>query len=173
MTIIDQWAVQLAKSAVPSEVDLAPKLASAYINYGTCYPVSPGADIDISEDPVAFMPGGMLLLPVVLDAIAAAAQVLRSLLNLSDLKDLIAIVSGALEIRDKARKPDIVQSDIQSEPVSWTDFVQVINIIQGQLLITGLPEEQAELITFRVLKALLSDPNGSREFINCLPERHI
>jgi hypothetical protein len=168
MTIIDQWAVQLAKSAVPSEVDLAPKLASAYINHGTCYPVAPGPNTDISEDPVACTPGGLLLLPVVFNAIAAAAQVLRSLLNLSDLKDLIAIVSGALEIRDKTR-PVIVQS----ETASWNDLVQVINTIQGQLLITGLPEEQAELITFRVLKALLSDPNGSREFINCLPERHI
>ncbi len=165
MTVVDQWALRLAEAAVPDEIDLAPDLAHAYIQGGkTRQALYETADGSVAG---AFGVGeALLVLPWVFKGITAAGKWLLSLLTSDDLNNAISVVKDAITLR-KATQPKaqpIALPGAQSYPA----LRQTIDILSRELREAGLPDDQADVITLRVVYALLEEPQSGVEFVNCL-----
>ncbi len=165
MTVVDQWALRLAEAAVPDEIDLAPDLARAYIQGGkTRQALYKTADGGVAG---AFGAGeALLVLPWVFKGITAAGRWLLSLLTSDDLNNAISVVKDAIALRKaiQSKAQPIALPGAQSYP----DLKQTIDILSRELREAGLPGDQADVITLRVVYALLEEPQSSVEFVNCL-----
>lgn len=161
MELVQVWAARLASEVAPEEVDLAPAMAFAFVQGGPArqelFRRSEGGV------PGAFTPGGLpVLMPWVLDALAAAAPLLLSILVSGNAERVLRAVRDLLAIRDSlgAKK-----RPASASPNAYAPLRQVVEVMSRELGAARVPPEQAEVIVFRVLRVLLEDPAGAAAFV--------
>ncbi len=167
---LQQWWIHLAENAIPDESDFAPLLVSAYIAGGKQREALFKTD---SAPEGSFVPGGMVfLLPHVLAGIFAAAPYILNLLgSAASINNTLTTVCNILLLHDRAKEsfagPELQQGKGQvQEPVY--SIRQVVSIIDEQLKNVPLPDEERDCIAYRIIRALLEQPDGTIEAIGHL-----
>ncbi|MFD2419688.1 hypothetical protein [Amycolatopsis pigmentata] len=161
--IVD-WALRLAKEVVPTEVELAPSMVVAYVAGGrereelfrTRGSVPSGFDV-----------GSVLVVfPQILAGLAVAGHSLWNLLggNASSVSTLLKNVGELWDRRKAARKGKTEQTAVADDP----DLSRVIDAIETQLAAAGMAPADRELLTFRIVRALIADGSGTRAFLTAI-----
>lgn len=161
MDINETWATKIAQEVAPEEVDLAPLMAQAFINGG-----------QERDDLFRKAKGGILgafgagdvsaLIPWILQSIAGAATAIYALLSSGVLEKLLWAIKDLLSIRDSlARKKQ--SESLPDNP--YAPLKRVVSAISKGLEAAKIPEDQRDLITYRVLRLLLEDPQGAAVFV--------
>jgi hypothetical protein len=165
MDVLNRWATTLAAAADPSEVDLAPDIVAAYLAGGEAKAeLFQQADTSIAG---GFGPGSAIaLLPWILNGIAAAAKGILSLLTSPETGNILGMVKDMLDIRKELAPAEKLAQLPPTEP--YIALKRVIDTVGDELRAAGLEAQAADLITFRVLNALLEDPQGTATFIEHL-----
>lgn len=165
---LQQWSIYLAEIVTPAESDFAPLLVNAYIAGG-----KQREDLFKTDNAPegSFMPVGMVfVLPHVLTGILAAAPFLLKLLSSTELlNNALTTVCNILTLHDRA-KQTVIGSGHQrgqvQEPVY--SIGKVVSIIDEQLKNIPLPDEERDCIAYRIIRALLEQPDGTVEAIGRL-----
>lgn len=166
------WSLHLAENVVPDESDFAPLLVSAFIAGGK----HREALFKMDNAPEgSFVSGGMVfLLPHVLAGIfAAVPYILKLLGSTASINSTLTMVCNILSLHDRAREsfagPELQQNKgpVQ-EPVY--SIRQVVSILDEQLKNVPLLDEERDRIAYRIIRALLEQPDGTIEAIRCLKE---
>jgi hypothetical protein len=177
MDSVSTWSMKIAEEIAPDEVDLAPDIAEAYISGG-----KDREDLFRQEGTVqgAFGAGvDMALLPNVLDSIANIGPSLLSFFQNSQdalgggyyfAGTISSTVSTLLVITDhknREKKKETLPSENEQLAhfrEEYEQFKQVSGSLRKELLDRGLDEDQADLISYRVLKVMLQDPADAAKF---------
>lgn len=168
---LQQWSVHLAEDVIPEESDLAPFLAGAYITGGKEREALFRTD---TAPEGSFIPGGLVfVLPYVFAGIQAAAPHILSLITSASVSTALTIVCNIISLHDKMKQtfatPDLQQRHEQvQEPVY--SIRQIVLVIDEHLKKTSLPEEERERIAYRVIRALLEQPEETIEAIGRFEE---
>ncbi len=168
---IQQWSIHLAEGVVPEESDLAPLLIGAYITGGKEREALFRTD---NAPEGSFISGGLIfILPYVFAGVQAAAPHILSLLSSTSLNTALTIVCNVITLHDRAKgtfaAPDPQQcNEHVQEPVY--SIRQIVSVIDEHLKTASLPEEERERIAYRVIRALLEQPEGTVEAIGRLKE---
>lgn len=162
MPSVSDWSIKLAAAAAPDEVDLAPAIADAYLSGGASRAElfkQSGASVA-----GAFGPGtAIAVLPWILRGLAQAATWLSSLLASTELGNITSFVKNAVDL-GKALQPQEPAEDTP-ETAPYRSLKQVLDVFGAELRSAGIPPDQADLITFRTLNALLEEPQSAAAFI--------
>jgi hypothetical protein len=162
---LNEWATELAESAVPYEVDLAPDIVDAYLKGGESREeLFQQTDTSIAG---GWGPGGAVaLLPWILNGVAVAAKWILSLLSSDGTSNAVGVVKDIKELLNQDKNSEArnkIQELPQTEP--YEALKQVIDIMRAELKTAGLSDDEADLIAFRVLIALLDNSQGTATFI--------
>ena len=159
--MVNEWAEKIAAEATPDEIDLAPTMAEAFI--------SGGKDREeLFQQPEegvlgAFGPSeGMAVFPWILHAIGVAAPLLYEILSADMVNKIISMVKDILAIRNMLKRKQEVDT-LPDDP--YAPLKKVVAVISGQLRKAGISQDQSDLITGRVLMALLKEPSEATLFI--------
>ena len=164
MNINETWATKIAEEVAPEEVDIAPLMVQAFINGGherdDLFRKTNGGTLG------AFGVGDVFALtPWILQSIAGAATVIYSLLSSGILDKFLSAIQDLISIHDKLLRKK------QSESLPDNPFAplkHVISAISKELEAANIPEDHRDLITYRVLRVLLDDPQGAAVFVKNL-----
>ncbi len=156
-------ALKLAEDAVPDEVDLAPIMVQAFVEGGKereeLFKREQGSVVG------GFGSGGLIaLFPWILKAIAQNGPFLYELLT-TDVSDLVSLLNSTLDLRNKISASQKIKS-LPDNP--YQPLKIVMQTVSAELQVSGLPEDQCDLITYRVIRALLENPKNSTVFIKTL-----
>lgn len=155
------WALRLASEVVPAEAELAPSMVLAYVAGGSerdelfsTRRSAPSA-FDVSSAVVVF--------PQILAGLAVAGHSLWTLLggNASSVSTLLKNVGELWDRRKNGRKA----RDQQATAPDHADLSRVIEAIETQLAAAGMAPADREVLTFRIVRALFADGNGTRAFL--------
>ncbi len=167
---LQQWSIYLAENVIPDESDFAPLLVNAYIAGGKQREALFKTD-DAPEG--SFVPGGMVfILPHVLAGILAAAPYILNLVgSAASINNILTTVCNILSLHDRAKQtlvgPKPQQgNDPGQEPIH--SIRRIVSIIDEQLKNTSLPDEERDCIAYRIIRALLEQPDGTIEAIGRL-----
>ena len=168
MDLISSWAARIAEEAAPDEIDLAPAMAQAFIQGG-----KEREQLFLSAAggvPGAFGPGeGMALFPWLLKGISDAWPYLH--LVLASATPLIATfvetINNLLEIHGRLAPKDKAEG-LPDDP--YAPLKGVIKTLSTEIRSSGISQDQSDLITFRVLRALLEDPESALTFVQKVKE---
>jgi hypothetical protein len=165
MDELNQWATDLAAAADPSEIDLAPDLVEAYLEGGEARAeLFKQTDTSIAG---GFGPGSVIaLLPWILNGIAAAAKSILMILSSGETSNIVGLIKDLMDIGKEVSPQKTLEAAPQTDP--YLALKRVIDTIGAELRTAGLEANEADLITFRVLNALLEDPQGTATFIEHL-----
>ncbi len=162
MDILDEWAITIARQTVPDEVDLAPALTHAFVAGST-----QRAELfrrEWSGGAAAFGPGDVMLFPVILQAITAAGPLLSAIfqpVSASILASSLSSINSALSIKERQQR----KKQIASSPDDRHDSItRAIDVIDRVLRSAKIPPEESDMLTLRIIKALLENPDGTRVF---------
>jgi hypothetical protein len=166
--LINYWAVKLAEATAPSEAALAPAITSAYLQGGSVRAdLFRQTGIDAAG---GFGIGGLeALLPWILRSLIAASNWLYTLLASDELGNAIAAVKDGVELAEKvgSKQPKEAITQMPNN-APYSDLKHVMNVIGAELRTAGIVDDQADLITFRVINALLEKPESAVEFVRQL-----
>ncbi|HEY9605894.1 MAG TPA: hypothetical protein V6C85_30085 [Allocoleopsis sp.] len=160
---IDEMALKIAEYAVPDEVDLAPIMAQAFIQGGK-------ERAELFKRQEGSLTGGfgtgeiIAIFPWILNGLVKSGPFIYKLLT-SDVADIASLINDVLDIREKIARDKKIKS-LQDNP--YQPLKTVINTISTELELSGLPQDECDLITYRVLRALLDNPDESTVFIRAL-----
>jgi hypothetical protein len=161
--IVDAVALKIAEEATPDEIDLAPTMVQAFIQGG-----KEKAELFKREQGSVvggFGPGGLIaLFPWILKALAQNGPFIYQLLT-TDVSDLVSLLNSTLDLRDKISDSQKIKS-LPDNP--YQPLKVVMQTVSAELKVSGLPEDQCDLITYRVIRALLENPEDSTVFIKTL-----
>lgn len=165
MDILSNWATNLAIAADPSEVDLAPDIVSAYVAGGEIRAeLFQQAEASIAG---GFGPGTVIaLLPWVLQGIAATANTILGILASSEIGNILGMLKDLLDIKKDLNSEKRLEQLPSTSP--YAALKQVIDTMDSELRKAGLPAQEADLITFRVVNVLLGDLEGTATFLKHL-----
>ena len=168
MDSFDLWAIRIAEEVAPDEVDLAPTMARAFIRGGK-------DKRDLFRRSKDAVPGafgaelGMALFPQILEALQYVQDVGPALSEFfTSTKDAWAGANsfiGALNVLltiGSRHERKSVEEALPDDP--YGPLKSVIAVMSKELQSSGLSSEQADLITFRVLRTMLENPSGAAEF---------
>jgi mannitol-specific phosphotransferase system IIBC component len=161
MDIISTWSTKIVEEVAPDEVDLAPLMVQAFIQGGEerkeLFRQAKGGEVG------AFGPGDITaLFPYVLQGIAVAAPVLYSVLTSGVLEKILSAVKDLLSIHDSlARKKQ--SESFPDNP--YAPLKRMVTAFSKKLQSTPIPQDQRDLITYRVLRVLLEEPSSATEFV--------
>ncbi|MGE4561228.1 MAG: hypothetical protein AB7E77_13575 [Desulfobulbus sp.] len=162
---VSQWSRRIAVEIDPDYEPLAPMYLAAYLRGGnerrqlfeqvaTVGGVAAG--------------GGRSLLPyafAVVSGIAAQAARLCGGGGLALLSDLLTLWKNWLELVQVQKDSAETADASRDKPDELMALRRVLATVQRELAQQGLPVEQCELITFRVMKALLDRPEEAAELL--------
>jgi hypothetical protein len=162
--IVEEWAARLASVATPDEIDVAPYQARAFVEGGEAW-------ASVLRPPhervgAAFAAGDMVsAFPLVLMAVANASSFAVLVLGNKNVGSCLSLIKNALTLADLRRtKEDVTTS-------ASPDVAQVKNLIDrigATLRASGLSEDNADLMTYRIVRAMLEDPDGATTFLKSL-----
>lgn len=179
MSRLDEWAVTLAHAAAPDEVDFAPAMAEAYAKGGAA---RRELLAEASSTPGGFGAGDAPVFAYLLSGLGSAASALRDILENHELvKNMLTAVTVGLTVVDfrlklkKAkqaeRQPVETPEGTAINPEVAVKLSRLIDTMRAELKKSGLDEDACDLVTFRTMKALLSQPNSARAFVDELAGR--
>jgi hypothetical protein len=165
MDSIDLWATRIAEEVAPDEIDLAPSMVHAFVRGGK-------DKKDIFRRSRDNVPGafgielGMALLPLILEAIKYVGPMLSEFFtNTKDAwagaNSFIGALNVLLTIGSRAERKKVEEA-LPNDP--YGHLKTVVAVMSKELRSSGLSSEQADLITFRVLRVMLEDPSGAAQF---------
>ncbi|NJM59843.1 MAG: hypothetical protein HC849_06010 [Oscillatoriales cyanobacterium RU_3_3] len=160
--VIDEVALKIAEEAVPDEIDLAPIMAQAFIQGGK-------EREELFKREEGSLTGGfgtgefIAVFPYILKGLVKSGPFIYKLLT-TDVADIVSLINEVLELIEKGREKK--KKVLQDNP--YKPLKTVIHTISTELELSGLPQERCELITYRVLRALLDKPDESTIFIKAL-----
>jgi hypothetical protein len=163
--IIDKISLKIAEEAIPDEVDLAAVMAHAFIQGGK-------EREELFKREKGSLTGGfgtgevIAIFPWILKGLATVVPAIYELFK-TDVASILSIINDFLDIRDRLNLND--KKKIESLPNNpYKPLKTVIYTISTELQLSGLPQEQCDLITYRVLRALLYNPDESILFIKAI-----
>jgi hypothetical protein len=168
MDLISEWATKIAEEATPDEVDLAPIMAHAFIRGGR----DREEMFRRSKDavPGGFGPEfGVALFPEILATIQHLQDVGPTLSEFfTSTKDAWAGASSfmsalniLLTIGNRADRKEQAEA-LPDDP--YGPLKNVLASMSQELQDSGVSPEKADLITYRVLRAMLEEPSGAAQF---------
>jgi hypothetical protein len=165
MDPLNNWAINLAAAADPSETDLAPDILAAYLEGGDSRTeLFKQTDTSIAG---GFGPGSAIaLLPLVLRGIAAAGKWVLTLISADATGNIVSVVKDLLDIGKDVTPKEKLEQLPDTNP--YTALKRVIDTVGTELRTAGIEANEADLITFRVLDSLLEDSQGTATFIDQL-----
>lgn len=161
MDIISTWSTKIAEEVAPDEVDLAPLIAQAFIQGGEerkeLFRQAKGGELG------AFGPGDIAaLFPWILQGIAVTASVLYSVLTSGVLEKLLSAVKDLLSIHDRLKRIQKFES-LPDNP--YAPLKRIVASLSKELQSTPIPQDQRDLITYRVLRVLFEEPLSATDFV--------
>jgi hypothetical protein len=167
--IADHWARKIAVEIDPAYEPLAPMYLKAYLRGGKerqqLFEQVPMVGGVTGE-------GGYSLLPYAFAALSAIAVQLANLCSgggLHILSDLLACWKNWLELVQVKATPSPTEV-AEGHHGELASLRRVLETVQRGLEQQGLPSEQSELVTYRVMKALLQEPADAAQLLSVLPE---
>jgi len=163
LNLIENIAFKIANEAVPDEIDLASEMTNAFIEGGE-------AKKELFQNTEGSVTGAFgtaeifVVFPWILKALSSSASLIGTLLNLPILEFLTAI-KECIEIYETLNnqgKKNLLSDD------SYKPLKIVVTTVSAELQSTGLPQEKCDLITYKVIRALLDCPSDSAIFIQKL-----
>jgi hypothetical protein len=153
------WAERLAAQVAPDEAELVPSMTAAYLAGG-----AERRELFARTDSA---PGGfdvtapIVLFPHVLAAVTVTAPAIWSALggNVSSVSTLLKNLGDLWDRRRAKRAP---------EP-QVLELNRLIDAISSELTAAGVPEKDSEVVTFRIVRALIQDGSGPRAFLAAAP----
>lgn len=183
MDIAGQWAERIARRFTPAEADFAAEVGMAYAAGGSRRKdLFPGYD----AQPGAFGPGSLASdLPMILNALAQAGTVLRSLLGSAYVANALTAAGLVVALRqgrehrtsgepgEQAGSPPADGSSppltVPSPPASEREAVeQSFAALRGRLTAAGFDQARADELAYGLLEELLSDAASASLFIDAL-----
>lgn len=161
MDIISTWSTKIAEEAAPGEVDLAPLMAQAFVSGGKereeLFRQAKGSTLG------AFGPGDVAaVFPAILQGIAVTAPMLYSVLTSGAIERFLSVVKDMLSIRDRLKGKKQSES-LPDDP--YAPLKRVVVAISKELKSTNIPQDQRDLIAYRVLRVLLEESSSAAEFV--------
>lgn len=169
MMTVEEWSIRLAQEVAPDEAELAPMMAQAFIAGG-----QKRRDLFARSSAVGAFGGADLigLMPLLYSSLAALGDPLVGTLTSSAVGGFLDCVKTSLtlvELRQKTqalrRPPGMSGARIPEDP-PFAPLRGVVESLLRELQRSGLPEDRAELVTFRVLRALLEEPQAAPRFVS-------
>jgi hypothetical protein len=157
---VARWAERLARASVPEEVDLAPAMAEAFVRGG-----ADRADLfrQAGAVPGGFSPGDLLaVFPCILSAVTVAGQTLWALVG-GDASSASTLIRNLDELWNRYR--DRRRGKATDHDTPYAELSRAITTIETQLVQSGIEPERSELLTFRVVRALIEDEAGTKAFL--------
>ncbi|RLG31314.1 hypothetical protein DRO03_01540 [Methanosarcinales archaeon] len=161
MSVVDEWTKKIAEAAVPEEIDLAPSIAHAFFSGGK-------ERKQLFQREKKNVQGAFgiaeiaLILPLILQALVYSATTLSTFISSTELNSFLTALNTTFSFRELAKRKQKVAA-LPDDP--FLPLKNVLLIISGELHSMGLPEEESDLITFRILMKLLEDSAGASQFI--------
>lgn len=161
--IVEEISLKIAEEAAPDEIDLAPIMAEAFIQGGK-------EKEELFQQEEKSVTGGfgigecLAIFPWILNGLVKSSPFIYNLLT-SDVADIASLINDFIDIRDKLGRQKKTES-LKDNP--YKPLKSVINTISTELESSGLPQDQCDLITYRVLRSLLDNPDESTVFIKAL-----
>ena len=161
--IIEVWSTKLAEVAAPDELDLAPLMTESFIRGGkereslfSQQKESVLGGFGVTEVTIVF--------PFVLQSIATAAQFISQILSpaspVKDLMDTLNIIKNKQETTSlHQQKTELLPEEL------YTGLKTLLETFTDEILKSGLPREQCEMITYHTLMKLLEAPSSSILFV--------
>jgi hypothetical protein len=163
-TELTEWATRIAMEVEPEREALAPMMMAAYLRGGR----ERSQLFESTPTLGGFLPdGGISLLPYAFLALTKVAAGLMKIYDsggLGVVTDLLRAWKTWLEVV-RERKPITQQNSTRGPAESLISLRRVLEEIQGTLQTQGLPQEQCELVSYRVMKTLLQRPAEAAQFI--------
>lgn len=162
------WAARVAAVVTPDEAELVPAVTAAYVTGGASR-----RELFARANPV---PGGfdvtapIVLFPHVLAAVTLAGPAIWAALggNLSSVSSLLKNLGDLWDRRHRAKPEEPAE---QEEPGS-PELSRLIDTIIAELTSAGVPPIESEVLTFRIVRALIADGAGTRAFLAAVaPEK--
>ncbi len=162
--VISAWSLRIAEEAAPYEADVAPAMAHAYIAGGRArdklFRQSGGV-------PGAFGPDiAIALFPAILSAIAAAGPHLLHFLSgivehSQEISAFAATLTSLVSLSSRFEQKEKTQSlpDDRYAPLK-----AIMDELSEELNKANIPQDRADVITYRVLKVMIEDPSGAGRF---------
>jgi len=161
MSVVNEWTKKIAEAAVPEEIDLAPSIAHAFFSGGK-------ERKQLFQREKKNVQGAFgvaeitLVLPLILQALVSSATALSTFISSPGLNSFLTALNTTFSFRDLGKRKQKVAS-LPDNP--FLPLKNVLLTISSELHSMGLPEEESDLITFRVLMKLLEDSAGASQFI--------
>ena len=164
MDLLNEWSIKIAQAGVPEEVDLAPIFTQAFTQGGEVRESLFQRKKSSVEG--AFGPGEIIaIFPWILRGIVESAQWLFPILSSENVGRFITVVKDGLEIKEKITPKQNLKA-LPDDP--YAPLKQVIDSMSFELQMSGLSVDQADLVTFRVVRTLLDEPSSAALFIRQL-----
>ena len=167
-SIVTSVAFKIAEEAVPDEIDLAPAMTLAFIEGGQAreelFRKEQGSQVG------GFGSGGLIaLFPIILRVLSQNALAVYQFLT-TDAASLLGLLNDLLDLPSKLKRADTIKALPKD---AYEPLKTVINTLSYELEASGLPPEQADLITFRVVRSLLNSPRDSVVFIESIKQERL
>ena len=154
------WSVRIAEAVASDEVDLAPMMTEAYVAGGD-------ARKAMFRRSKGGPPGGFgagqatAIFPWIVRGLAVAAPAVSAMLAATPyLKDFFSIVKDALDIHRTIQEDEAVLKDDRYETLQ-----RAMLAVRSELETAPIPQEQRDLVVYRVMCVLLEEPSGASQFI--------
>jgi hypothetical protein len=156
-----RFALLITTEIAPDEIDLAPSFYQAFLRGGRA---RKELFIRSGGEPGAFSPDGLVLvIPAILSAISLAGPLLLQLLTdsiLSNIKTMLEVLDHAKPKKDPAMAPTPPSIAVDSEILR-----RVAEAMGQDLRRHGIVGDQADAMTYRVLKVLMQHPEDAQGFV--------
>lgn len=163
--ILNKWARSIAVEVDPAREALAPMMVEAYLRGGR----QRRQLFESVDTPGGFLPEGAIsLLPYAFLALSWVANELMHLARnggLSALSDLLSCWKSWLELAKARKALEEEATSHQTHSEALDDLNRVLTAVQRALEKQGLPIEQCELVTYRVMKVLVQEPNEAAQVV--------
>lgn len=154
------WALRLAEGVAPDETELVPELTVAYLAGGAAR-----RELFARADSA---PGGfdvtapIVLFPHVLAAVSLAAPAIWAALG-GNLSSVSTLLKNLGELWDRRRAKTVPAQ------APLPELNRLIDTIVAELTAAGVPPIESEVLTFRIVRALIDDGAGTRAFLAAAP----
>jgi hypothetical protein len=163
IALVDLVALRIAEEAVPDEIDLASVMVQAFVQGGKereeLFKREQGSVVG------GFGTGELIaIFPWILKALSKHGPLIYELLT-TDVANLVSLFKDALDLQEKVKSAHKIEA-LPGNP--YQPLKIVMNTVSTELQVSGLSKDQSDLITYRVIRALIENPKESTAFVEIL-----